>query len=272
MSGRDIDENHPLYGTIRSVLNIARQNFEEGRKLLAAGASDAADRKFAEAENGLLTVRALFPLNQEASILDLRMAKLRKSRDEYQRELADKVREARSLLSTQTATAYALLTDIREIEPDYPGLDELILQAEYDLNIRERPIAPQVLAQAQELLRSAREIYDQYGEDRYDPVIRESQYKRALGLLDQALALNPRLTAASSLKDDIQTTVGGNVVYALASDAQRQFEKARDLYIEENNVPDAFVITTQLLKDENNRGFKPLVELHNRLLSELGRS
>ncbi|HON14453.1 MAG TPA: hypothetical protein PK897_10030, partial [Treponema sp.] len=75
-TGRTIPVTAPLYPEMSQLLSAAQQAFETGKALLAAKKRTEALAQFDIARNKIQQVRILFPLNQEAGLLELRIDQL----------------------------------------------------------------------------------------------------------------------------------------------------------------------------------------------------
>lgn len=221
-SGRDIPVTAPLYPEMSQLLSNARQLYDEGARLLAARSTTAALRVFAQARENLDKVRLIFPLNQDASILALRIDRLTDI-DAFNRKAASMVADARSKIRSRTdlAAAYGDLKDIQALEPRYPGLQALIEEAEILLGFRLPPPDPAALAESRSLLQAAQRIWDSRDTSRF-PV--------AVTQLDRAIALNPNNLEASQLKDRINIFTGGQATLVLPSAAENLYAEAVRLF------------------------------------------
>jgi hypothetical protein len=95
-----------------------------------------------------------------------------------------------------------------------------------------------------------------------------SQFPVALAQLNEALKLNPNNEQAVSLKDRIQTDVGGQATVVLSSAAEREYQRAVQ-ELQNGNTIVALAIVEQLLQDPKNKNSTKLVELQKRIQSRL---
>ncbi|HON14452.1 MAG TPA: hypothetical protein PK897_10025, partial [Treponema sp.] len=86
--------------------------------------------------------------------------------------------------------------------------------------------------------------------------------------LNEALKLNPNNEQAISLKDRIQTDVGGQATAVLSSAAEREYQRAVQ-ELQNGNTIVALAIVEQLLQDPKNKNSTKLVELQKRIQSRL---
>lgn len=257
-TGRSIPITAPLYPEMSQLLSAANKYYEEGRSLLNQNKRSQALEKFAEAKEMIQDVRIVFPINQQASLLDLRIDQLIDP-DAFTVEFRRRFEQAQQNLQTQPQEAYSDLQDLAEINPRYPGIQAAIERAEIQLGLRLPPPDPAALRRSNELVRSASRIVDEN--------IR-AQFPAALEQLNEALRLNPNNEQAGLLKDKIQTDVGGQASVVLSSAAEREYQRAVQEYQQGNTIV-ALSIVEQLLQDPRNRNSNRILELQRRIQSRL---
>lgn len=256
---REIPETHPSYPSIMNLLNYARENFETGQTLLSKGSRREAVEVLDAARDKLLTVTTEFPFNKDAGVLTLKILQILNP-DNFDELFTQKVAEARNTLAQNPEEAYYDLLDLKEIKPNYPGLDNLIYQTEILTGRRIPPRDERDIQQAEQLYREALAIYENENRIRYAEAIRK---------LNQALEINPDYQEAASLWDKLQLEQGSEVRYTLSSAAYEQYQRALDYFIN-GNYALAYRETSLLLQNEENLGYGPLIQLHDRLKRELG--
>lgn len=257
-SGRTINEKDPLYPEMSQLLNLAREDFLQGKQLVEDGKEGQAEQYFEEAEQKILYVKIPFPLNREASILSLRIEKYR-NLENFEVLFRDKFQKAREKLSTNPQEAYIELQDLEAINPDFPGLDQAIYQAELELGIRVPPPDPEKIAKSNELYQKAYEIVQSNV---------RSQYPIALEYLNNAIKLTPNSQKVTNLLDRIEAELGGRTTTVLSSIAQEKYKQAEQEYLE-GNYYEALRIVSNLMKDEQNSQYPPLLELKRRIESKI---
>lgn len=152
------------------------------------------------------------------------------------------------------ANAYLELKDLYSINPNYPGLANLILELEYELGIKIRPPNAADLRRSRNLYTRALAIYEQ-GNVQFFP--------DALDLCDRAIELDPRNSAARELKDLIAIYVTGDTTFVLSPADQLLYQEAEDLVLDELYYQ-AYPIILKLLENPANRNYSPLLELKRR--------
>ncbi len=257
-SGITIEETDPLYADMMQVLNLAKEEFQRGKRLYEQGNRSAAMEAFAAAEKNIQYIKEPFPNNQAAGVLYLRILQYTRP-GEFDSVFSSRFRQARSKIDTAPEEAYRELQVLREIDQDYRGLEDAIYRAEIATGIRQPPPDPQKLARARDLYQQAQEIVERD--------IR-AQFPVALTYLNEAIKLDPDYREAILLKDRIQTGQGGQVSVVLSSVDQQKLRQAENLFID-GRYFEASVIVNQLWQNEKNRSNPKLVELRRRIESQL---
>ena len=257
-SGITIEETDPLYGDMMQILNLAKEEFQRGRRLYEQGRRSAAMEAFAAAEKNIQYIKEPFPNNQASGVLYLRILQYTEPED-FESLFSSRFRQARAKIDTAPEEAYRELQVLREINPDYPGLDDAIYRAEIATGIRQPPPDPQKLARARDLYQQAQQIVERD--------IR-AQFPVALTYLNEAIKLDPDYREAILLKDRIQTGQGGQVSVVLSSVDQQKLRQAENLFID-GRYFEASVIVNQLWQNPENRSNPKLVELRRRIESQL---
>ncbi|HRY80355.1 MAG TPA: hypothetical protein P5117_04345 [Spirochaetia bacterium] len=217
-TGRDIPQTAPLYPEMSQLLSLARRNYEDGRAALERRDRVSALQSFETAKQRIAQVKLVFPLNQEARVLELRINQV-SDPDAFNREFARLVSQARSKIDARQdlETVYSDLLDLQTIDPKYTGLAALIERLEILIGLRLPPPDPRALAEARTLTTAAQRIWDARN---------VSQFSIALTQLNRALELDPNNQSASALKDRILTYVGGTAVVVLPSAGETLYNEA----------------------------------------------
>lgn len=217
-SGRDIPITAPLYPEMSQLISLAKGYYEEGAALLAKRDRVGALNQFLLARQKIADIKVIFPLNQEARVLELRIDQLTDA-DAFNRQFARMVEEARAKINTNSdlTTAYSDLKDLEAINPRYAGLRALIEQAEIKLGFRQPPPDPRAIARARELVAAAQRIFDSGDTSRF-PLARTQ--------LEEAILLDPNNESASRLKDRIATIIGGTQTIVLSAAAEALYNEA----------------------------------------------
>jgi hypothetical protein len=255
---RVISATAPLYPEMSQLLSAAVKNYEEGVRLLEAGQRSEGLTRLADSRYMIQRVKLMFPVNQEAGLLELRIDQVTDPaafNASFQRRLNDAVAGTRR----RSLESFADLQNLAELNPRYPGIQDAVVQAEIDMGRRPAPPDPVTLARSNELTAAARRIVESNA---------RLQFEVALRQLNEALVLNPNNTQAMSLKDRVQTEMGGSGNIVLSSAAEGEYQRAvREL--QQGNTLVALAIVEQLLQDSRNRNSTRILELERRIQSVL---
>ena len=257
-TGREILPSAPQYPEMSQLLNIAYQYFDEGSRKIGEGNRAAGEEDLARALESIQKLQYVYPLNQEASILTLRINRLMDPQ-KFSEEFAQKIEMAKMMCkSTETRQeGYANLLDYYELEPNYKGLKDLIYQVEIDIGIRQKPVSNTGANRAKKLVADAQKIYNSAGND-------TAKLQNALSKIDEALALVSDNKEAMALKDRITTKIGGNTSTVLSTEDERLYQLAIQR-LQNNNVVGANAIVEQLLKKPSNANSQKIKDLKNKI-------
>jgi tetratricopeptide (TPR) repeat protein len=257
-AGRVIPLTAPLYPEMSQLLSEARKKYDDGIRLINANRRTEGLERFSDARRKTREVRLMFPVNQEASLLDLRMDQVLDPaafNASFQRRLGDAV----AGVKRGSVESFAELQNLSELNPAYPGIRGMVVQAEIDMGYRPAPPDPRALARSEELTVAARGILDRNV---------RSQFPVALEQLNQALSLNPSNSQAMSLKDRVQTELGGGGSVVLNSAAERNYQRAVQA-LQQGNTLVAMNIVRQLLQQTENQNSRRILDLQRRIESIL---
>jgi hypothetical protein len=221
--------------------------------------TDRADSLLTRAQENVDNVTAVRPYNWEARILRLRILRLQDS-ENFDEVFERRFEEAVDRRDEDPQEALTAFETLAAINPDYPGLQEQIVELEIELGIRPDPVTQAQIAEANRLLNQARQIAAGAG---------EAQRQAAISLLEEAVTLNPENRQAQILLDRLRIQSGGQATVALSSAEEQQFRRAETLFIQDN-VAQAYAIVQQLLQDEQNQLYPPLLDLEERIAARLG--
>ncbi|TVR89036.1 MAG: hypothetical protein EA428_10985 [Spirochaetaceae bacterium] len=256
---RSIVETDPLYPVLGSYLSLAQDDFHRARTLVAQGSSQQAQMHLARSEQNLENVIALRPFNWEAKVLILRIEELRDTDNFdaiFERRFNEVIENRRPDNALETLSDLQVL---KEIKPNYPGIDRLIAELEIELGLRPDPVTQARAQRSIDLYRQATQVAGGG----------IAQDRAAIGLLEESVSLNPGNRDARLLLDTLRIRTGGQATVALSSTDEQQFRRAEQLFIQ-GSVAQAFGIVERLLQDESNQGYPPLLDLRRRITSRLG--
>ena len=257
-TGREILPSAPQYPEMSQLLNIAYQYFDEGSRKIGEGNRTGGEADLALALESIQKLQYVYPLNQEASILTLRINRLLDPK-KFSEEFAQKIDMAKMMCKSKDTQqeGYANLLDYYELDPNYKGLKDLIYQVEIDIGIRQKPVSNTGANRAKRLVADAQKIYNSAGND-------TAKLQNALSKIDEALALVSDNKEAMALKDRITTKIGGNTATVLSTEDERLYQLAIQR-LQNNNVVGANAIVEQLLKKPQNSNSQKIKDLKNKI-------
>ena len=258
--GRTLTETDPLFPVLGNYLNLAQQDFRDGRELYTAGRQNEGERLLNRAIENLRNIRDVRPLNWNARILELRILQIT-AEDNFPEVFEARYEDALDRIDDgELLAVYGELEALAEINPNYPGLQERIRELEIELNLRENPIDQARVAESNQLYQQAQRLADAGSRD---------QAVVAVSLLEEAVDLNPNNQDATFLMDSLRIRIGGQATVALDSADEQQYRLAETLF-SQGQVARAFSIVERLLAEPDNQGYPPLIELRRRIALRLG--
>ncbi|MCL2834634.1 MAG: hypothetical protein FWD78_15805 [Treponema sp.] len=259
-SGREIPVTAPLYAEMSQLLSEAKINYDEGVRLINAGQRTQGLSFFDYARSLTQKIELMFPLNRESRLLDLRIEQFTNPTTfnaSFQQRLSAAV--AGTKPNVRSVESFADLQNLAEINPNYPGISQILTQAEIDMGYRPPPPDPQALARSDNLTRQARPIVENRSSTLYDT---------ALDWLNEAISLNPNNSAAAALKDTllIQSTGTGTIV--MDSKSYDDYQRAV-MEFQRGNKYTAWAIVQDLMRNPNNQKQAQILELQRRIEASL---
>ena len=262
-TGRVLLTSDPLYSEMSQLLSIAYQYYDEGEQYIKQGDEQSADKSLTLAEESLNKIKAVYPLNQEASLLLLKIDRLHDPA-KFEEEFSQKVQTAiaQSKNKDTMAQAYNTLTDYYNLEPDYKGLKDAIYNLEIELGMRQRPVDNSAAARSTRLTTQAQNQFNSAGSN-------TAKLNQALETVNEALRLNPNNKTAEALKDRISLKIGSSSIIVLSSDDQNLLTQAKKAY-QTGNIDAANTYMLRLLNNNpNNIKLKEVEDLNNKIKSQL---
>lgn len=257
-TGRDILPSAPQYPEMSQLIDIAYTYFNEGSSLLNSGKKSEAEEKFNLALESIQKVQYVYPLNQQASLLTLKINRLLNPQ-KFDEEFSQKISTAREMVknSSTRQEGYSNLLDYYEIDPNYKGLKDIIYQVEIDIGIRQKPADNSKQNAAKNYIKLAQNIVNTKTTD-------EKKLNEALSYINQALAILPDDATAANLKDEITTRIGGTTSTVLSTEDEKLYRLAIQR-LQSNNIVGANMIVEQLLRKPQNASSQKIKELKNKI-------
>ncbi|MGI5174621.1 hypothetical protein H0R92_13605 [Treponema sp. OMZ 840] len=261
-TGRSIPVTDPLYPEISQTLNAAYQYFEQGTQKIKSGLRAEGIEILNTAREKIKDVQVLYPLNQEANLLALRISKVINPAD-FEEIFKQRYTAAKNEYRNPATVgrAYADLKDLYEINPKYPGLKQLIYDIEVEIGVIVPPPDPRKIARSKQLVQEAARLYESSTRD-------EMNLNNALGKLDEALLLNPENAEAMILADRIKTGLGGKSLVVLPAEKELLYQQAVQ-ELSKGNTITAAAIVASLWQDPKLRNSAKIIDLKNKVDSLL---
>ena len=257
-TGRTIPVSAPLYPQMSQILNTANQLFNDGKAQMLAGKRTAAIATLTEAKTQLQQLQLVYPLNQDAGQLTLKINQLIDPFS-FTTFFKQKIDTIRASYKTDKQNSYSDLLDLYQLNPAYPGIKKLVDEVEIYLGIQIPPPDPKSLARSTELTKSAQKIYD---------ANTRSQFQVALDQLEEAIKLNPNNQTAIALKDRVQTASGGQSVAVLSADDESKYQQAV-AELQKGNKITASALVGQLMLNPKSKNSSKIQDLKKRIDSQL---
>jgi hypothetical protein len=257
-SGRVILPTAPLYPEMSQLLSAATRDYEEGVRYINTGSRSSGLAKFGDARRKTREVKLMFPVNQEAGMLELRMDQVTDP-GVFIASFDQRMRDAIAGTKRRSIESFAELQNLAEINPGYPGIAAILVQAEIDMGRRPPPLNPRDLARSRDLAASARRILD--GNI-------TTQFEVALAQVNEALTLNPNNTDAMPVKDRLLTRMSAPGAIVLNSQDETEYQRAVRELQQGNNLV-ALSIVERLLQNPQNRNITKVLDLQRRIQSIL---
>ena len=232
-----IELKDPLYVEMNQYLNQASRRYFDGVLIAERDPRNSeALQAFRESQELLDQLLGVFPGNKAALLLGQKI--LRQTDGEVWsaevRQLMNRTRRAvnsgdeAALLGTNVDKGlYVQISVLREIDPAFPGLDQLIYDTEVALGIIIPPPDPKVLAESRRIAAEARQVWTNLG---------SVGSQQALKLLDNALALWLDNTDASNLKNQILLSTEPERLPALPAELLNLIGLVEQYYSEGNFI------------------------------------
>jgi tetratricopeptide (TPR) repeat protein len=240
------------------LLSDAKRSYEEGIRFLNSDRRSLGFAKLTAARQKTREIKLLFPVNQEADLLALRIDRITDPAA-FDRTFQLRLSEAVAGTKAQSLDAFIDLQNLAAIDPWYPDIGNILEQAEKDMGYRPLPPNPRDLAQSDELTLEAQALV--YSRNR-------DQYPLALEKINRALRLNPYNNQAAALKDRLQTAAEETDLTALDKGAEQDYQRAV-LALRQGNPITALSILRQLLRDPRYRNTEKITALRRRIESVL---
>ena len=257
-SGRVLLSTDPLYPEMIQVLNIAEEDFNNGKKLVSEGSNDEAARFFEDAVKNIEYVKETFPRNFKASVLYLRILEFTE-KDTFDTYFASMFEAAVAKIKTDPKSADDDLLALSAVNPDYPGIKAALYRSGIAAGRLSPPPAKVDIAKARDLYYKAKRIAD---------ADNRAQFPIAIAYLEESIKIDSNFNQAAVLLDQLRTSTGGAGVSVLSESDQQKLRFAENLYVEGKYL-EAGIILNQLWNNPENRKSSKLNDLKKKVDARL---
>lgn len=257
-TGRTISSIEPLYPQMSQLLNNAALLYNEAQQHLKKNQRPEALAKLDDAQKNIRQVLLEYPHNKIAGELTLRIDQLLNPQT-FKEKVEKKLQQIESNYKTAPQKNYTELLNLYALEPNFPGIRELRNDIEIYLGIRLNPPDKTMLAKSAAYTREAQKIYNQ-----------KNRHLFGIGIqkLDEAIRLNPNNVEAITLKDRMQTALGGQAVSVLSSKDEEKYQQAIT-ELQNGNTLLAAALVEQLLQSDQAKRSSKIIDLKKRIDSQL---
>jgi tetratricopeptide (TPR) repeat protein len=158
------------------------------------------------------------------------------------------------VLQERSVEAYATLKNLSVIDPNYPGIRNMLYDAGVAMGEIIPPPSAAEIARSNQLNVSARAIIDSNV---------QSQFSAALEMLNEAIQLNPDNNVTAQLIDRVGILLGGTSTIMVNEDKERYNAAVREFQM--GNRLAAQRIVDELLTNPRNRNSSELIQLKERI-------
>ncbi len=257
-SGRVLVPTDPLYPEMIQILNIAEDDFNKGKKLVAEGKTDEADLLFKDAVKNIEYVKETFPRNFKASVLYLKILEFTE-KDTFDTYFKSMYESAVAKIKTDPKSADDDLLALYAINPGYPGIKTSLYKSGIAAGRLSPPPAKVDIAKARNLYYKAKKIAD---------ADKRAQFPIAIAYLEESLQIDANFNQAAVLLDQLRTSTGGIVTSVMSDADQQKLRFAENLYVEGKYL-EASIIINQLWKVPENRKSAKLNDLKKKVDARL---
>ena len=253
-TARTIPPSAPLYPQMIQLLNNANQLYLDAEQKIKSGQRSEALNNLNQAKDNIRQVLLIFPYNEIAGQLSLRIDKLIDPAN-FNTQFKRKVQAIKNDYKRNSQKSYSELLDLYNIDKNFPGIAALKDEIEIYLGLKFPPPDLKAIADSAELTKSAQAIYRSGN---------RLSFSIALQQLDSAIKLNPQNVTAIQLKDAIQMTMGSAAVIVLSAADETKYQQAV-AELQRGNKIIAAALVEQLMQSPNAKNSAKVRELKKRI-------
>jgi hypothetical protein len=254
-SGRTIPPTAPLYAEMSQLLSEARKNYDEGVYYFGVNRRVDGIVRFTSAREKTQKVKLVYPLNEDAGLLELRMDR-EQDPAAFEQGFSTRLQNAIAGTRQRSWQSFAELQNLFVINPGYPGRAAIVYEAEVAMGIRPPPPDPALVAESNRLTAQARAIIN-------STTTNEITLRQAQEAANRALEYNPNNEEAARLASEAAVRIGGTGSI-FDHETELKYNRAGE-FLQQNNVPEAYRLALEIADDPRYRNNSRLLELLQRI-------
>jgi hypothetical protein len=258
-SGRTIPPTAPLYAEMSQLLSEAGKNYDEGLYYFGVNRRNDGVVSFNSAREKTQKVKLVYPLNETAGLLELRMDR-EQDPVAFEQGFATRLQNAIAGTRQRSWQSFAELQNLFVINPNYPNRAAIIYEAEIAMGIRPPPPDPAMVAESNRLTAEARAIIN-------SNTTSEISLRQAQEAANRALEYNPNNEEAARLASEAAVRIGG-AGSIFDHETELKYNRAAEL-LQQNNFPEAYRLALEIADDSRYRNNSRLLELLRRIRANL---
>jgi hypothetical protein len=258
-SGRTIPATAPLYAEMSQLLSEARKNYDEGLYYFGVNRRSDGVVRFNSAREKTQKVKLVYPLNEAAGLLELRMDREQDPRA-FEQGFSTRLQNAIAGTRQRSWQSFAELQNLFVINPNYPNHAAIVYEAEIAMGIRPPPPDPARVAESDRLTAQARAVVN-------SNTTNEIALRQAQETANRALEYNPDNEEAARLASEIAVRIGGTGSI-FDHETELKYNRAGEL-LQQNNFPEAYRLALEIADDSRYRNNSRLLDLLQRIRANL---
>ncbi|MDR0586065.1 MAG: hypothetical protein LBG26_02380, partial [Treponema sp.] len=258
-SGRTIPPTAPLYAEMSQLLSEAHKNYDEGLYYFGANRRNDGLVRFNNAREKTQKVKLVYPLNEAAGLLELRMDREQDPRA-FEQGFSTRLQNAIAGTRQRSWQSFADLQNLFVINPNYPNQAAIMYDAEVAMGIRLPPPDPAMVAESNRLTAQARAIIN-------SNTTNEINLRQAQEMANRALEYNPNNEEAARLASEAAVRIGG-ASSIFDHETELKYNRAVELF-QQNNIPEAYRIALEIIDDPRYRNNSRILDLLQRIRANL---
>jgi hypothetical protein len=258
-SGRTIPPTAPLYAEMSQLLSEARKNYDEGLYYFGVNRRNDGLVRFNSAREKTQKVKLIYPLNEAAGLLELRMDR-EQDPVAFERGFSTRLQNAIAGTRQRSWQSFAELQNLFVINPNYPNRAAIMYEAEIAMGIRPPPPDPARVAESNRLTAQVRAVVN-------SNTTNEITLRQAQETANRALEYNPNNEEAARLASEIAVRIGGTGSI-FDHETELKYNRAGEL-LQQNNFPEAYRLALEIADDPRYRNNSRLLDLLQRIRANL---